>query len=66
MSEQFPTQHRLDQLVLARGLVASRSRARDAIQRGTVKVDGKVITKPSLTFAETVEVICREWVSFVI
>ena len=55
MSEQSPTQHRLDQLVLSRGLVASRSRARDAIQRGTVKVDGKVVTKPSLTFAETVE-----------
>jgi 23S rRNA (cytidine1920-2'-O)/16S rRNA (cytidine1409-2'-O)-methyltransferase len=55
MSEQSPTQQRLDQLVLSRGLVASRSRARDAIQRGTVKVDGKVVTKPSLTFAETVE-----------
>ena len=54
MSEQFPTQHRLDQLVLSRGLVASRSRARDAIQRGTVKVDGKVVTKPSLTFADDV------------
>jgi len=54
MSEQFPTQYRLDQLVLSRGLVASRSRARDAIQRGTVKVDGKVVTKPSLTFAEDV------------
>jgi len=55
MSEHSPTQQRLDQLVLSRGLVASRSRARDAIQRGTVKVDGKVITKPSLTFAEDVE-----------
>jgi 23S rRNA (cytidine1920-2'-O)/16S rRNA (cytidine1409-2'-O)-methyltransferase len=55
MSEQFPPQHRLDQLVLSRGLVASRSRARDAIQRGTVKVDGKVVTKPSLTFADDVE-----------
>ncbi len=54
MSEQFPPQHRLDQLVLSRGLVASRSRARDAIQRGTVKVDGKVITKASLTFADDV------------
>lgn len=54
MSEQFPTQYRLDQLVLSRGLVASRSRARDAIQRGTVKVDGKVVTKPSLTFADDV------------
>lgn len=55
MSEQSPIQQRLDQLVLSRGLVASRSRARDAIQRGTVKVDGKVITKASLTFAVDVE-----------
>jgi 23S rRNA (cytidine1920-2'-O)/16S rRNA (cytidine1409-2'-O)-methyltransferase len=55
MSEQSPIQQRLDQLVLARGLVASRSRARDAIQRGTVKVDGNVVTKPSLTFAVDVE-----------
>ncbi|MBO9097482.1 MULTISPECIES: TlyA family RNA methyltransferase [Rhizobium] len=54
MSEQFPPQYRLDQLVLSRGLVASRSRARDAIQRGTVKVDGKVITKASMTFADDV------------
>jgi 23S rRNA (cytidine1920-2'-O)/16S rRNA (cytidine1409-2'-O)-methyltransferase len=55
MSEQ-PTQQRLDQLVLSLGLVASRSRARDAIQRGTVKVDGKVVIKPSLVFWDNVEV----------
>jgi 23S rRNA (cytidine1920-2'-O)/16S rRNA (cytidine1409-2'-O)-methyltransferase len=55
MSEQSPIQQRLDQLVLSRGLVASRSRARDAIQRGTVKVDGKVVTKASLTFPIDVE-----------
>lgn len=48
--------HRLDQLILARNLVASRSRARDAIERGTVTVDGRVVTKPSLTFPETVVV----------
>ncbi len=47
---------RLDQLILARNLVASRSRARDAIERGTVTVDGRVVTKPSLTFPETVVV----------
>ena len=38
---------RLDQLLLNAGLVASRSRARDAITRGTVTVDGRVVTKPS-------------------
>ena len=41
---------RLDQLLLNAGLVASRSRARDAIARGTVSVDGRVVTKPSAGF----------------
>lgn len=47
---------RLDQLLLNRELVASRSRARDAIARGTVTVNGKVVTKPSATFPEGVEI----------
>ncbi|WP_299345888.1 TlyA family RNA methyltransferase [uncultured Maritalea sp.] len=38
--------HRLDVAVEARGLCRSRARARDAIMRGTVKVDGKTVTKP--------------------
>ncbi|NTS30324.1 TlyA family RNA methyltransferase [Phyllobacterium sp. BT25] len=37
---------RLDQLLVERDFFASRSRARDAIVRGTVKVDGAVVTKP--------------------
>ncbi|WP_320199047.1 TlyA family RNA methyltransferase [Agrobacterium sp. rho-13.3] len=41
---------RLDQLLVSRGLFASRSRARDAVQRGTVRVNGNIVTKPSLTF----------------
>ncbi|MDX3925576.1 MAG: TlyA family RNA methyltransferase [Shinella sp.] len=52
MSETSPA-IRLDQLLVNAGLVASRSRARDAIARGTVTVDGKVVTKPSSTFATT-------------
>lgn len=36
---------RLDQLLIARSLFESRSRGRDAIQRGTVRVDGSVVTK---------------------
>src|ERR1700748_1163343 len=55
MSEQQNTQ-RLDQLLVSLGLFASRSRARDAVQRGTVKVDGKGVTKPSLTFADSVDI----------
>ena len=37
---------RLDQLLAERGLFASRSRARDAIARGTVAVDGVTAAKP--------------------
>ncbi|MGP2491632.1 TlyA family RNA methyltransferase [Mesorhizobium sp. PUT5] len=37
---------RLDDLLVARGLFASRSRAADAVRRGTVGVDGVVISKP--------------------
>ncbi len=53
---QHPENQRLDTLLVSRDLVASRSRARDAIQRGTVTVNGKVITKASLTFADDVEI----------
>lgn len=44
---------RLDQLLVERGLFASRSRARDAILRGTVQIDGAIVTKPGATFAKT-------------
>lgn len=37
---------RLDELLVRRGLFASRSRARDAIMRGAVAVDGIVCAKP--------------------
>jgi len=36
---------RLDQLLVMRGVFASRSRARDAIKRGTISVEGRIITK---------------------
>jgi 23S rRNA (cytidine1920-2'-O)/16S rRNA (cytidine1409-2'-O)-methyltransferase len=36
---------RLDELLVNRGLFASRSRARDAVERGTVSVDGAVVRK---------------------
>jgi hemolysin TlyA family protein len=47
MSINLP--QRLDQLLLSRGLFPSRSRARDAIARGTVKVNGQVVDKPGQT-----------------
>jgi 23S rRNA (cytidine1920-2'-O)/16S rRNA (cytidine1409-2'-O)-methyltransferase len=41
------TRHRLDELLVQRGLYSSRSRARDAIARGTVRIDGVIATKPA-------------------
>ncbi len=43
---------RLDELLVARGLFASRSRARDAIERATVRVDGKTIAKAGQAVAD--------------
>ncbi|MCX7305165.1 MAG: TlyA family RNA methyltransferase [Hyphomicrobiales bacterium] len=37
---------RLDELLVVRGLYESRSRARDAIERGTVMVGGAVVARP--------------------
>jgi len=39
------TRRRLDEALVGRGHFASRSRARDAIERGAVRVDGAVATK---------------------
>ena len=41
-----PERDRLDQILVWLGLYDSRSRARDAISRGAVKADGKIMTKP--------------------
>jgi 23S rRNA (cytidine1920-2'-O)/16S rRNA (cytidine1409-2'-O)-methyltransferase len=48
MNETAPKRDRirLDQLLVERGVFATRSRARDAILRGTVRVDGAVADKP--------------------
>lgn len=48
---------RLDDLLVARGLFASRSRARDAVERGTVSVDGTVVTKPGQNVPSRVELV---------
>ncbi len=42
---------RLDELLVQRGLFASRSRARDAVLRGAVSVGGEVETKPGKAVA---------------
>ena len=47
---QTPQTQRLDQLLVSRGIFESRSRARDAITRGTVSVNGQVVTKAGQVF----------------
>ncbi|MCZ3375414.1 TlyA family RNA methyltransferase [Rhizobium sp. AG207R] len=47
---------RLDQLLVTLSLFASRSRARDAVQRGTVTVNGKIVTKPGALFSENAKI----------
>ncbi len=41
------SRRRLDELLVARGFYPSRSRARDAVMRGTIKVAGAVALKPA-------------------
>lgn len=48
---------RLDQLLVSRGFFASRSRARDAIGRGTVIVNGIKVTKAGATFSGDAELM---------
>jgi 23S rRNA (cytidine1920-2'-O)/16S rRNA (cytidine1409-2'-O)-methyltransferase len=43
---------RLDEALVARGLAPTRSRARDAVLRGSVKVDGAIATRPGAGVAE--------------
>jgi 23S rRNA (cytidine1920-2'-O)/16S rRNA (cytidine1409-2'-O)-methyltransferase len=50
----MPNRHRLDNLLAARGLVRSRSEARDLILRGAVLVAGRVAGKPAELHADDV------------
>jgi 23S rRNA (cytidine1920-2'-O)/16S rRNA (cytidine1409-2'-O)-methyltransferase len=50
---------RIDQLLVERGVVDSRAKARAAIEAGRVTVAGKVITKPSDTFERDVEIVAE-------
>jgi 23S rRNA (cytidine1920-2'-O)/16S rRNA (cytidine1409-2'-O)-methyltransferase len=51
-----PSRDRLDQILVRRGLYDSRSRARDAIARGAVLVEGKPITKPGAPVSATADI----------
>ncbi|PYE90594.1 TlyA family RNA methyltransferase [Phyllobacterium leguminum] len=52
-----PSRPRLDQLLVDRGLFATRSRARDAVARGTVQVDGKPATKPGMSVSIDAQIV---------
>ncbi|NJR13845.1 MAG: hypothetical protein HC779_06275 [Phyllobacteriaceae bacterium] len=49
----LPQTRRLDVALVARGMVASRARARDAIVRGAVHVNGMVVAKPGALVADS-------------
>ncbi len=51
---------RLDELLVRRGEFATRSRARDAIERGAVRVDGRVAAKPGLNVPHTVPITVND------
>jgi 23S rRNA (cytidine1920-2'-O)/16S rRNA (cytidine1409-2'-O)-methyltransferase len=53
----MPEPVRLDQLLTQRGLFDSRSRARDAIDRGTVTIGGKVASKAGAMVLPDVEIV---------
>lgn len=47
---------RLDELLVRRGLFDSRSRARDAVVRGTVRVEGRIVAKPGQPTGASAEI----------
>ena len=51
-----PAKIRLDQLLAKRSLAASRSRARDMVARGCVRVNGKVVSKAGILVDEASEI----------
>ena len=50
------TRMRLDELLVRRGFFQSRSRARDAVERATVRVAGLVAKKPGAIVAESAQI----------
>ncbi|MFM2422760.1 MAG: hypothetical protein RL291_1290 [Pseudomonadota bacterium] len=60
-----PLRVRLDQAMAQRGLAQSRARARDAILRGFVEVNGRPVSSPSLMVApgDVITTAAARWVS---
>lgn len=59
------TKTRLDQLLVARGLVASRSKAQALLMTGTVLVNGTPQTKSGLTVDDTSEITLKHTLPYV-
>ncbi len=53
---------RLDKLLVIKGYFSSRSKAKEAIKRGFVKVNGQIITKPSadVDLSAEIEILAEE------
>jgi 23S rRNA (cytidine1920-2'-O)/16S rRNA (cytidine1409-2'-O)-methyltransferase len=49
MNETETRSQRLDLALVARGLVATRAKARDLIARGEVRIDGETVLKPAMS-----------------
>ena len=66
-SHATPERDRLDQILVRLGLYESRSRARDAISRGAVQVDGKAVTKAGVLVSMSADIAlsdpARDYVS---
>jgi len=67
MKNEFIPEHknRLDVEMVKRGMVRSRSMANDLISREKISVNGKIITKPSLSVSETDKITIDSPVKFV-
>lgn len=66
MSAQSPNPQRIDLALVARGYFDSRARAREAIEAGLVRVDGKVVRKPADTIPRSAKIEAEAphpWVS---
>ena len=59
------TKHRIDSLLVERGLVESRAKAQGLIMAGDVLVDGKAVTKSGTLIAEGAEITVLEPLPFV-